>query len=288
MRGILLILAAVTLFVAMDTLGKYLGRDYPIWQVVWARYAFHLALMSPLLAMGRVTIRTGRPGVQVFRSLMLVSVTFLFYTSVQFMPLATANAIGFLAPLLVTALSVPLLGERVGPRRWAAVVAGFLGVVVIIRPNADMDPAMLLPLGVAVCFALYHLSTRMLSHTDRPLTTLFWTAVVGLIVSTSMLPFDWRTPDAGGWALLASLGALGCVSHLLMIKAYSYAPASVMAPFTYTQLVWAIPAGFLVFGDLPDAWALAGATVIVGSGLYVWHREATLARARRRTAEART
>jgi drug/metabolite transporter (DMT)-like permease len=276
--GIAFILLAVTLFVAQDVLGKYLSSQYPVWQVVWARYAFHMVLMAPLVLGGRVVVRTHRPVLQLFRSFMLVGVTFLFFTSVQFMPIATANAIGFLTPLLVTALSVPLLGEKVGPRRWAAVLVGFAGVLVVIRPSADMDPVMILPVGMAFCFCLYQISTRLLSRTDSSLTTLFWTAVGGLIASSPMLAFGWRTPDPAGWVLLAGIGALGCVSHLMMIKAYAFAPASVLAPFTYAQLVLAIPVGLLVFGDMPDVWMMVGSVLIVGSGLYIWHRERTLAR----------
>ncbi|HEV7371427.1 DMT family transporter [Arenibaculum sp.] len=284
-RGIALILGAVILFVVMDSLGKYLGARYPIWQVVWARYAFHMLLMVPLLASGRVIMRPARPGLQLFRSLMLVSVTSLFYTALQFMPLPVASSIGFLAPLLMTALSMPLLGERVGPRRWAAVVVGFAGVLIVIRPGPDMHPAMLLPLLMAVCYALYQISTRVLSRSDNSLTTLFWTAIGGLVISSAMLPFgNWKTPDAEGWVMLVSLGVIGCVSHMMLIRAYAHAPAAVLAPFTYTQLVWAFPAGWIVFGDVPDAWSLVGGAVIVASGLYVWHRERVRARAAREAA----
>lgn len=273
-RGIALILGAVILFVVMDSLGKHLGAEYPIWQVVWARYAFHMLLMVPLLLGGRVAVRPVRPGLQLFRSLLLVAVTSLFYTALQYMPLPVASSIAFLAPLLMTALSVPLLGEQVGPRRWAAVVVGFAGVLIVMRPGPDMEPAMLLPLVMAVCYAVYQLATRVLSRSDGSLTTLFWTAIGGLVVSSAMLPFgNWKAPDAQGWVLLVMLGVIGCVSHMMLIRAYAHAPASMLAPFTYTQLVWAFPAGWIVFGDVPDAWSLVGGTVILGSGLYIWHRE---------------
>lgn len=285
--GIAFILLAVVMFVGQDALGKYLSSRYPVWQVVWARYAFHMVLMAPFLLSGRVAVRTFRPVLQLFRSFMLVGVTFLFFTSVQFMPIATANAIGFLAPLLVTALSVPLLGERVGPRRWAAVLVGFAGVMVVIRPNAGMEPVMLLTVGMAFCFALYQISTRLLSRTDSALTTLFWTAVGGLAASSLVLPFNWRTPDLEGWLLLAGIGVAGCVSHLMMIKAYALAPAAVLAPFTYVQLVLAIPVGLLLFGDMPDLWMMVGSTLIVGSGLYIWHRERTAARSGARSDRGR-
>lgn len=273
-RGIVLILLAVLGWVAMDTIGKHLVQvGHPVWQVTWARYAFHLMVMLPLLARGRLTVRSTRPVLQLLRSGLLLIVTFLVYTALVFLPLATVNAIGFLAPLLITALSVPLLGEQVGWRRWTAVVVGFVGVLILIRPGAGMDPALLIPVGVALCNALYQIATRILARHDSSMTTLFWTAIGGFVISTLLLPFHWKQPDLAGWGMMIVLGALGCLSHLAMIQAFARAPAAVIAPFVYTQLVWVIPVGYLVFGDLPDAWTLIGASVIVGSGLYVWYRE---------------
>jgi drug/metabolite transporter (DMT)-like permease len=279
-RGIALMLLAVVGWVCMDTIGKYMvGNGYPVGQVVWARYAFHFLVMLPVVLRGAVAVRTSRPLLQILRSLLLLAVTALVYLSLRTLPLATVNAIGFLAPLLITALSVPLLGERVGIRRWLAVLAGLAGVVIVIRPSPDMEPFLLVPVLIALVNAFYQITTRVLSRTDAPTTTLFWTAIGGLVVTSAALPLSWTAPDALGWALMVALGVLGCVSHWLMIEAYSEAPAAAVAPFVYTQLVWVIPVGYLLFGDFPDAWTLVGAAVIVASGLYAFYRETRRARA---------
>ncbi|WP_207477783.1 DMT family transporter [Arenibaculum pallidiluteum] len=273
-RGIMLMLLAVLGWVAMDTIGKTLvGWGIPVWQVTWARYAFHLAAMLPFVLAGRVNVRTTRPGLQVTRSLLLLVVTFLVYTALRFLPLATVNAIGFLTPLLITALSVPLLRERVGIRRWLAVAAGFAGVLILIRPSPAMHPAMLLPIAAALMNAFYQIATRLLSHTEPATTTLFWTSLVGFTVASAAVPFAWSSPDAWGWTLMVALGVLGCVSHYLMIVAYTASPAVVVAPFTYTQLIWVVPVGWFAFGDLPDLWNAVGAAIIVASGLYTFYRE---------------
>jgi drug/metabolite transporter (DMT)-like permease len=283
-RGIALMLLAVVGWVAMDTIGKYLvSHGVPVWQATWARYAFHLAVMLPVLVRGTVGMRTVRPGLQILRSLLLLAVTFLVYTALGHLPLATVNAIGFLAPLLITALSVPLLGEKVGIRRWLAVTVGFVGVVIVVRPNPGMETILLLPLLVALINALYQITTRVLARSgDRATTTLFWTAIGGLVVTTAIVPFVWVWPDPLGWTLMIALGALGCVSHWLMIESYSSAPAAVLAPFVYTQLIWVIPVGYVTFGDFPDTWTLVGASLIVASGLYAFYRETVRAQAEAR------
>jgi drug/metabolite transporter (DMT)-like permease len=228
-------------------------------------------------------MRTGRPGLQLVRSMLLLGSTFFFFLAVKFIPLASATAIGFVGPLLVTALSVPLLGETVGPRRWAAVAVGFVGVLVIIRPGPGMFSgtahwAIALPLLVAVCFALYQISTRILSRTDSWTTTLFYSASVGAVVMSTLVPFHWRTPDLEGWAWMAVLGAIGGFGHSMMIKAFTAAPASSLAPFTYLQIIWSTAVGFLAFGDFPDGWTLLGAAIVAASGLYVLSRERRLRR----------
>lgn len=279
-RGILFMVTAGLSFVLMDATAKHLSQTYPVVQVVWARYLFHM-LTLPLFLGGvrwAAVARTRRPGLQIARSVLLLASTFFFFLAVAFIPLATATSIGFVGPLLVTALSVPLLGETVGPRRWAAVIVGFAGVLIIIRPGPGMFGggahwAMLLPLLVAVCFALYQISTRVLSRFDSWTTTLFYSASVGLVVMTALVPFHWRTPDLEGWAWMALLGAIGGFGHSMMIKAFAAAPASTLAPFTYLQLVWSTLIGWLAFGDFPDGWTLIGASIVAASGLYVLYRE---------------
>lgn len=279
-RGILLMMLAGFMFVVMDATAKYLSGDYPVAQIVWARYIFHL-LTLPFLV-GRRSwldmLRSARPGLQVLRSLFLLGSTFFFFLAVKYIPLATATAIGFVGPLLVTALSALLLKEKVGVRRWAAVVFGFASVLVIIRPGVEiLHWAVTLPLLVAVCFALYQITTRILSRSDGSITTLFYSGTAGAVVMTLLLPFqEWQWPDAAGWATMAFLGMTGSLGHLVMIRAFTVAPASVLAPFSYVQLIWATLLGLMVFNDWPDAWTFVGAAMLVASGLYVLYRERKL------------
>ncbi len=274
-RGILWMLLTMFLFASINAVAKYLALTYPVPQVVWARYAFHLLLLLLLLraSLPRVTA-SRRLGLQLTRSLLMVTTTAMFFTGIHFIPLADAGAIMFVAPVLVTALSVPLLGEPVGPRRWAAVVFGFVGALIIIRPGASvMHAAAFLPIGAACLHALYQIITRKVSAADAPLTSLVYTALIGVIVSSAVVPFFWTAPDAAGWALMVLLGMLGGGGHFAMIKAFEAAPAATVTPYGYTILLWATLFGFVLFADLPDHWTVVGALVIVLSGLYIFHRE---------------
>lgn len=276
-RGILLMMLSGFLFVVMDSTAKYLSADYPVAQIVWARYVFHLLTLPMIIGRGSwiAVLRTRRLGLQLLRSLFLLGATFFFFLAVKYIPLATATAIGFVGPLFVTALSVPLLGEKVGVRRWAAVVFGFAAVLVIIRPGAEvLHWAVVLPLLVAASFACYQITTRILSRSDGSITTLFYSGTVGAVVMTLLLPFqEWQAPDAKGWAIMAFLGLAGSIGHLIMIRAFTVAPASSLAPFSYLQLVWATLLGFVMFADLPDFWTIIGAVMLAASGLYVLYRE---------------
>ena len=263
------------LFVSLDTCAKYLGQLYPVPQVVWARFFFHgLWLVLYLGPRLRQIAVTRRPGLQVLRALFLLTTTILFFTGLSFLPLVDASAIMLTGPLIVTALSVPLLGEFVGPRRWASIAVGFIGALVIIRPGSGvMQVAALFPLGAACLYALYQITTRKLSQIDRPLTTLLYSVSVGVPVTTLALPFFWVTPDLKGWLLMAGLGLLGGVSHFTLIKAFQASTVGTVAPFSYSNLIWATLLGYLVFDDLPDKWTVIGAIILVGSGLYIFHRE---------------
>ncbi|HET8729304.1 MAG TPA: DMT family transporter, partial [Alphaproteobacteria bacterium] len=253
-RGILWMLTAIALFVTMDTVAKYLTQSYPVPQVVWGRYVFHVVLLALVLNRRLAgVIRTRRLGLQLVRSLMLLGTTAFFYAGLRFIPLVDASAIMFLTPILVTALSVPFLGEQVGPRRWAGVAIGFIGAMIVIRPGTGMmAAAALLPLLAALFNAVYHLSTRILSRSDAPMTTLFYSAAVGAVLSSAFLPFYWTAPDAAGWMLMAMLGLLGGTSHFALIKAFQAAPPAAVAPFNYTSILWATLFGFLLFDELPD------------------------------------
>ncbi len=281
-KGIPLVLAAVFCFAIMDTIAKYLGAFYPVLALVWARYTVHMLIMLAWLgpSMKLNLVRTSRPRLQILRGLFLVGSTCFFFQALRQMPMAEASAIGFMTPLLVTLLAVPILKEKISRRRWIAVIVGFIGVMIIIRPGGKVfSPAALLPLGTALCFSLYQIITRKL-HAENPRTSLFYSALVGSLALTAVLlvgywivPFEVATPTLWHSVLIVALGAIGGLGHLVLIRALRKAPASVLAPFYYTQLVWIILFGFLAFGDFPDGWTLLGIIVIVGSGLYVAYGE---------------
>lgn len=274
-RGVALMLLTMLLFSAMDLMVKHLVTLYPVPQVAWGRFFFHAVLWAAVLAPRLpVIVRTSRPGLQLARSGLLMVTTLLFFATVIYLPLADATAIMQCAPLIVTALSMPLLGERVGVRRWLGVAIGFTGALTIIRPGSGaMHLAAILPLIGAVTFANYQIVTRILSRTDATLTTLFYTPLVGAIAMTALLPFVWVPPDAEGWALMALVGLTGGAGHFTLIRALTLAPAATVSPFGYSGLIWATLFGFLFFGDFPDGWTILGALVVAGSGLYILHRE---------------
>lgn len=279
--GIGLLVLAELLFASMDTIAKHLSQEMPVGMVIWGRYAFHFAFMLPFFLRrhpGEV-MRVHRLGLVLVRGTLLLAGTACFFTAIRYIPLADAVAIGFLAPLFVVALSVPLLGEQVGPRRWTAVLVGLVGTFVIIRPGfAEVHWAYGLVVLLAVIFAVFSIITRILTRTERPIPMLFYTALVGAGGASLILPFAWQTPTAEQWGLMAMMGALGGVSHLLLIHAYRVATASLLAPFQYAQIVFATFYGWLVFRDLPDAWMLAGTGILMASGLYVLRREARIGR----------
>ncbi len=277
LRGILLMIAAVGTFVLMDTVAKYLARWYPPSLIVWARYASNLAvLLAFLAARGQLgLLRTARPGLQFARGLLLALATLLFFTSLSVLPLADANAIGFAMPLFVAALAVPMLGERLEMARLLAILAGLAGALFIVRPGSELfTPYALLPLGMAVCNALYQILTRKVAGLEPPLTSLVWGAIVGAVLLSAVAPFVWVSPQAVSHGLLiVVIGVLASVGHFLLIRAYDYASATLLAPFTYSALIWAMLLGWLVFGDFPDGWSLVGMSIIVVSGLYLANRQ---------------
>ena len=268
-------LLTAMLFVSMDTIGKYLTQSYPVFQVTWARFFFHALWLLVFLRWRIISVvRTQRLGLQISRGFYMLAANTFFVAGVSMMPLVETHSILLLSPLLATALSVPLLGERVGLRRWSCIAAGFMGALIIIRPGLGvMQMAALFPLGAACSYALYQIATRQLSHSDPPLTTLFYTVAVGVPVTTLAMPFIWQAPDLYGWILMAGMGLLGSISHFTLIKAFSAAPVAVVAPFNYTNMIWATVFGFIIFSELPDFWTLFGAAVIISSSLYAFARE---------------
>ncbi len=276
LAGIALILGAGFLFTVMDASAKYMAGKMPVVEVAWGRYLF-ATLALPLILHrhgGLATIRSQRLGLQLLRSFFLLCSTVIFWLAVKFIPLADATAIGFVGPLMLTALSVPFLKEKVGPRRWAAVLIGFAASLIIIRPGWGMaQPAALLPLASSFAFASYAICTRLLARSDDWTTTLIWSSLLGLVLLTLWVPFDWVMPDLYGWLMLAFLGSIGTLGHLLLILAYARAPASTLAPLSYVQLIWSTAIGFVWFANFPDDWTLLGGAIIAASGLYVIHRE---------------
>ncbi|MBM3532862.1 MAG: DMT family transporter [Alphaproteobacteria bacterium] len=278
LRAILLTIATVTGFAMMNAVNKYLTRDFPVPEVVWARFFFAniaiLAFAATHPGGWRGLLRTKRPGLQAIRSVLMIASTLMFVGALSMLPLAEVEAISFAGPLFVVALSAPLLKERVPPSLWVAVAVGFLGVLIIIRPGLGvMSWAAALPLCVAMLYAAFQIATRRLGGADPPLTSLFYSGLLGVILTSAFAPFIWRWPDAQGWVLMAISGFLGAGSHFMLIKALELAPASLLQPFTYVQLVGAVIIGYVVFGNAPDLWTWIGALVIVASGLYVALRQ---------------
>jgi len=270
LRGVALMMTAVLMFSSMDTLAKLILRSYPIAPLIWTRYFIQFAFMAAVFGprMGRGLIRTAHPGLQTLRGLMLASSTLFFYLSLKFLPLAEAAAISFVGPVLVTALSGPLLKERVTPRQWVAVGLGFGGVLIIIRPGgAVFSPAVILPLITALFFSLYQIATRKVAGRDNPVTTLFFSTLVGAIATSVTLPFAWQTPTLPQAGFIAAIGVLGGVGHFLLIRAVEHASPMALAPFVYVQLVWSTVLAWLVFGDFPDGGTLTGMAVIVLAGM---------------------
>jgi drug/metabolite transporter (DMT)-like permease len=265
------------MFSSMDTIAKYVLRSYPLPPLIWARYAVHLIFMVLLLAprMGWNLVRTAHPWLQVLRGMLLVVSTAFFYLSLTLLPLAEAAAISFVGPVLVTALSGPLLGERISARQWVAVTLGFVGVLIIIRPGGGMlTPAAIFPLLTALAFSLYQIVTRKIVGRENPLTTLFYTALVGAAVTSVGLPFAWQTPTLLQAPLIVAIGLLGGFGHFLLIRAVAQASPSALAPFVYVQLIWSTGLAFIAFGEFPNSGSLIGMLVIISGGLLAidWRR----------------
>jgi drug/metabolite transporter (DMT)-like permease len=277
LTGIALMCCAVVCFACLDTTAKYLNGHMSTLQVVWARYtsALLLTLIISNPFNRPALLRTTRPVLQVVRSALLLCSSLLSFVALRYLQLDQALAILFSMPFIVAVLSGPMLGEWVGWRRWIAIGVGFLGVIVVVRPGfGGVHPAALLCVGSAFCLALYAIATRVLSRTDSTETTLFYSNLVGAAAMLPVVPFVWTTPTHPLLiGLMLVLGVFGSIGHYLLIAAHRMVPASVLAPFTYTQLLWAVSLGFLVFGDVPNSWTLTGAAIVVGSGLYLLHRE---------------
>jgi drug/metabolite transporter (DMT)-like permease len=280
LTGIALMCGAVALFACLDTTAKYLNTQMDTLQVAWGRYtsAFVLTLIvsNPLTHPG--LLRTRRLGMQITRSLLLVFSTVLNFLALRWMQLDEVLSIIFTFPFIVAMASIPLLGEQIGWRRWSAIGVGFAGVLLITRPGlTGFNPAALLSLLATICYGFYAVTTRIVSRTDSNQTSLFYGNMVGALVLLPVLPFVWTMPENMAIALmLMGTGVLGSAGHFLLISGHRIAPASVLSPFVYTQLIWVVILGYLVFDHVPSGWTMAGAAVVIGSGLYLLYRERQL------------
>jgi len=278
--GIALMCGAVALFACLDTTAKYLNTQMDSLQVAWARYtsAFVLTLIisNPLTHPG--LLRTRSPKLQITRSMLLVGSTALNFLGLRWLQLDEALSIIFTFPLLVAIISGPMLGEWIGWRRWTAIGFGFVGVLLITRPGlGGMHAAALFTLGATFCYAFYAVITRIVSRVDSNQTSLFYANVIGALAMLPVIPFVWQPPV--NWVvvfLMVMIGVLGSTGHYFLIAGHKLAPASVLSPFVYTQLIWVIVLGYLVFGQVPNSWTIAGAAIVIASGLYLLYRERKL------------
>lgn len=276
LRGIAMIIASGVFMTAADVVSKILAGDgVPAPQITWLRYCAFFAIMALIVArLGLPALATRRPWLQFWRGVAMAGSSLAFVSSLFYLPIADATATTFVTPLFVTALSIPLLGETIGWRRWVATAVGFVGVLIVVRPGGSgFQIAGLLPLLSAMIWALGLIATRMMSATESPIATLSYSAVVGLVLMSAVQPFIWQWPSPSTVALGILVGLLALVGHWLVILAFRYGDASVLAPFTYVQLVFTTIFGYLVFAVLPDLWTVTGSLIIAGSGLYTAHRE---------------
>jgi len=278
-----LIVLAVTLFTALDTMAKLLATRYgvPVAEVVWLRFVgqtvYILVIYAIVFGPSRLKdlVATRRLGLQSLRSVLMVSTTACNFIALQTLRLDQTVTIVFMAPLVVAALAGPLLGEWVGWRRAIAIIVGFAGVVIAMHPTGDGPSwAVLISFAGMLAYAFFMLLTRHLAPIDPPIVTLFLSMVVGTVIGAPLALANWSDPGSlTVWAMLASLGVFGGIGHWLFIYAYTLAPASTVSPFIYAQLLTMVGAGWLVFGDVPDAWTMTGATIVIASGVYLVHRE---------------
>ncbi|PRX29753.1 EamA domain-containing membrane protein RarD [Meinhardsimonia xiamenensis] len=280
-RGILLMIGAIFAFSLMDLLAKAIGQRADVVMALWARYAGQalvvLLLVAPRLAS---VARTRHPGLQLLRSVVLLGATISFFTGLTHIGLAEATAIMDVNPVLVTLGGALFLGERLGPRRLAAIALALLGALVIIRPgSAVFSPYAVLPLLAAIFYSAYALLTRLAGRDEDPWTSLLYTALFGAVVLSFAVPFFWVPPDAVTLALMAAIGLVGAAGQLMLIRALALAEAGTVAPFSYAGLVFAAIWGLVFFGEIPDMPTVIGAAIIAGAGLYVWYRETRAARA---------
>ena len=279
MKAIIFNLLAWVMLPIMDGFAKYLSSDLPVLQITWARYFFTVAFTFPIMFFFyRNQLKwSDKPKLQFIRGLILLIANICFFYSISVISLAKALTLAFVAPLIVTAFSPMFLGEKVGFRRWSAVVIGFVGSLVVIRPGfVEINLASLAALGTGVMYGFYLIITRKLSTSDNPLLTLLLTGVVGAVIITFVMPFVWVKPTLNQWSMMAAIGVFACIGHLFLILSLKYADASKLAPFSYFEIITNIIIGYYFFSDFPDNWTFLGLFIIVLSGIYISRRESTI------------
>jgi drug/metabolite transporter (DMT)-like permease len=275
-RGIALILASTVFLGASDVTAKYLSATLPSIEIAWIRFLVFALIMVPAMLPGSplYALQSDRRGLQLMRGTALLGSSLFFISGLRFLPIAEASATGFVSPLFVTALSIFFLGESVGVRRWLATAVGLIGVLIILRPGSGaFHPAAFFPLVSALAWACTLVMTRMLSGRDRAVTTMTYSSIAGVCILSVMVPMVWVAPSWHDIVLGIFIGVASTAGQWIVVLAFRYADASVLAPFSYTQLLWVSILGFVIFGELPDVWTVTGAVFIVAGGLYTAHRE---------------
>ena len=276
MKAIIFSLLGWMFLPVMDGFAKYLSDDLPILQITWARYFFTVVFTLPIMLFffKKQLVLSDKPKLQILRGLILLSANICFFYAISIISLAKALTLAFVAPLIVTAFSPLMLGERVGFRRWTAVVVGFIGSLVVIRPGfVELNFASFAALGTGILYGFYLIITRKLSTSDNPLLTLLLTGMVGAILVSAVIPFYWVKPTLNQWSLMAGIGVFACIGHLFLILSLKYADASKLAPLGYTEIIPNVLIGYYFFSELPDNWTYVGLLIIILSGLYISRRE---------------
>ena len=276
MKAIILNLSAWMMLPIMDGFAKYLSSTIPVLQITWSRYFFTVVFVLPLMLFffRRNLTWTENPKLQLIRGLLLFSANILFFYSISIISLAKALTLAFVAPLIVTALSPFLLGEKVGFRRWIAVIVGFLGSLIVIRPGfVEFNLASIAALGTGVMYGFYLIVTRKLHKYDNPLLTLLLTGVVGAVIGSMIMPSVWVHPTSNEWLMMLAIGFFASIGHFLLILSLKYADASKLAPFGYFEIVPNIIIGYFFFSHFPNQWHFLGLFIIISSGVYIFRRE---------------
>ncbi len=275
-KGIALILSSTVFLGVSDVTAKYLSATLPSIEIAWLRFLVFAMIMVPAMVPGSplFALKTNSTGLQLMRGAALLGSSLFFISGLRYLPIAEASATGFVSPLFVTALSIVFLSEKVGVRRWLATAVGLLGVLIILRPGSSaFHPAAFFPIVSALAWAATLIMTRMMSGREHAITIMTYSSIAGVAILSALVPFVWVAPSWQAIAFGVLIGVFSTAGQWIVVLAFRYADASVLAPFSYTQLLWVSILGFMIFGELPDVWTIVGAAFIVGSGLYTAHRE---------------